>query len=244
MKLPADLKALEAELAMLEPRGDRLDRERLIFLAGQESAKRSTAVRPVGVARWAWPAAFAGMTAVAASLLMMLLTRPEPNVAERPPAEELPLEAPESDTFPDAEAPSSDADVRPPTPSGRRPYQRPFEVAWLPYRADRRADPEWSRFGSRAEYIEVFERMLAQGVNPWGRTVPARFPKTEPPAGPVPYRKWLNRWLDDQGRAELPADQSNTLLMWPAATAKQRFPACAHVARKSHRKTLNPGASS
>jgi hypothetical protein len=67
-----ELKSFEAKLAALIPRDDRLDRERLAFLAGQASMNPNT--------RWqrhpAWPAAFAAMSVLAATLLMMLVTRP------------------------------------------------------------------------------------------------------------------------------------------------------------------------
>jgi hypothetical protein len=93
-------KAFEAALASLVPRADRLDRDRLMFLAGQESGAVSgagqaergpTNVRGIpdgGTAlrlshptsttrtRWAWPAAFAGMTTVAAVLGILLAIRP------------------------------------------------------------------------------------------------------------------------------------------------------------------------
>ena len=77
---PEDLKALEAALAALVPRSDRLDRDRLMFLAGQAtgSQPRAAVSRP-----WAWPAAFSAMTALAASLLLMLVTRPGPQIVER-----------------------------------------------------------------------------------------------------------------------------------------------------------------
>lgn len=66
---PADLKSLESQLGTLEPREDRLNRERLIFLAGQASAELPSK-------RWAWPASFAAMTALAATMLVMLLSQP------------------------------------------------------------------------------------------------------------------------------------------------------------------------
>ena len=71
----------EAKLALLRPRTDRLDCERIAFLAGQASVslritKRATLVG-IPLESRAWPAAFAAMTVVAASLLFMLLTRPE-----------------------------------------------------------------------------------------------------------------------------------------------------------------------
>jgi hypothetical protein len=69
-QLSEDLKRFADDLARLQPRDDRLDRERLAFLAGQAS------VTPRGRA---WPVAFGAMTAVAASLLFLLVTRPEPS---------------------------------------------------------------------------------------------------------------------------------------------------------------------
>jgi len=76
---PEDLKALEAALAALVPRGDRLDRDRLMFLAGQAAGSQPRAARH----RWAWPAAFSAMTAAAASLLVIVAARPGPQIVER-----------------------------------------------------------------------------------------------------------------------------------------------------------------
>jgi len=77
---PEDLKALEAALAALVPRSDRLDRDRLMFLAGQAAASQPAAALS---RRWVWPSAFSAMTAVAASLLAMLVVRPGPQIVER-----------------------------------------------------------------------------------------------------------------------------------------------------------------
>ena len=74
-KLSRELKAFEAELAMLRPREDRLDRERLIFLAGQASVSGTADDRRAHLGRWAWPTSFAAMTAVAAVLFVMLFTQ-------------------------------------------------------------------------------------------------------------------------------------------------------------------------
>lgn len=78
-----ELNALEKALAGLKPRGDRLDRERLMFLAGQaaQAATVDVVSRGSGTAGRGWPAAFAAMTAIAASLLVALLVRP-PHVSE------------------------------------------------------------------------------------------------------------------------------------------------------------------
>ena len=87
-----DLSELEAALAALVPRAERLNRDRLMFLAGQASVESkngqpgspaSATARPRRRAGWAWPAAFATMTGVAASLLVALAIRPAPQVTER-----------------------------------------------------------------------------------------------------------------------------------------------------------------
>jgi hypothetical protein len=79
--LSNELQHFAAELARLQPRNDRLDRERLAFLAGQASVdlapSQCAKIFGVRLESRAWPAAFAAMTAVAATLLCMLLTRPE-----------------------------------------------------------------------------------------------------------------------------------------------------------------------
>jgi len=81
-----ELSAFEAALAALTPRGDGLNREHLIFLAGQASARsrEEGQVRSSGTRRhrWGWQAAFAAMTTVAAGLLVTLAVRP-PRVVER-----------------------------------------------------------------------------------------------------------------------------------------------------------------
>lgn len=81
--VPSELKAIEAELAALAPRDDRLNRERLLFLAGQASVRDAVVHQNASVRRWIWPASFAAMTTVAAALFVMLLAQPEPGVVER-----------------------------------------------------------------------------------------------------------------------------------------------------------------
>jgi hypothetical protein len=67
--LPSELGALAAQLKTLVPRADRLDRERLMFLAGRAAAAPEFDSR----VHWAWPAAFVAMTALAATLLVVLV---------------------------------------------------------------------------------------------------------------------------------------------------------------------------
>jgi hypothetical protein len=78
--LSHELQSFEARLAKLSPRDDRLDRERLIFLAGQASITAANDATSLPALDWrrhpAWPMAFAGMSALAATLLAILLARP------------------------------------------------------------------------------------------------------------------------------------------------------------------------
>ncbi len=78
---PEELRSLEAQLKMYLPREDRLDRERLIFLAGRASSDGVELPKM----RLAWPVSFAAMTALAATLLVMLLTRPVNQSLMSPP---------------------------------------------------------------------------------------------------------------------------------------------------------------
>jgi hypothetical protein len=86
-----DVKSFEAALAGLMPRADRLDRDRLMFLAGQQSILPSTFGRGTqrvpggegGKRKWAWPSAFATMSAVATVLLAMVVYKPAPQVVDR-----------------------------------------------------------------------------------------------------------------------------------------------------------------
>ena len=79
-ELSPELKSLEAALGTFVPRPAPCDRDRLMFEAGWQAAVRSEA-RPLR--RWMWPALTAGMAAAAAVLLLAVLLRPEPQVAER-----------------------------------------------------------------------------------------------------------------------------------------------------------------
>lgn len=74
-----DLQALEAALASLAPRPAAIDRDRLMYEAGRASV---STVQMVTHGRWAWPAAFSAMSALAASLFLVLMLRP-PVVVER-----------------------------------------------------------------------------------------------------------------------------------------------------------------
>ena len=69
----------ERAFGALSPTPGRLDRDRLMYLAGRSAARRSPA------SRWAWPAIAAGFALVAAGEAALLLARPdpEPRIVER-----------------------------------------------------------------------------------------------------------------------------------------------------------------
>jgi len=206
-ELPPDLKAMEDELASLRPRDDRLDRERLAFLAGQASMIGRATGRRAAAARWAWPGACAAMTAVAAALFVALFVRPEPRVVERVRIVKAPVpaqvdEAPRPDAAPwVAEAPP---DLwRPDSPSRVKSRDRASRRPGLPAQAD------WSRFRSRGEYLETLDRMLARGMDPWDELGAQsgggdQRPNVSPSDVPPPYREWLKTMLDDQARVDRP----------------------------------------
>ena len=74
-----ELKSFEAALAAIMPRIDRLDRERLMFLAGQQSVLGSRVTSRTTT--FFWPRAFAFMSAIAATLFIMLVFRPGPGTS-------------------------------------------------------------------------------------------------------------------------------------------------------------------
>jgi hypothetical protein len=82
-----ELAAWEARLSAFRPGPTRLDRDRVMYLAGRASAKRERAGAARPRTRWTWPAALAGMTAVAGCLLVALViehrgdTPPVPGVS-------------------------------------------------------------------------------------------------------------------------------------------------------------------
>lgn len=74
-------------LATLAPAAARVDRDRLMFLAGQAQGvevrgQRSEVGRSIG-APWLWPAATASLGATSLALLVALCLRPEPQVVFR-----------------------------------------------------------------------------------------------------------------------------------------------------------------
>ncbi len=67
---------LERALAVLQPAGSQIDRDRFLFLAGQASAEGGQSNS--GFTRWIWPGATVISSVAAVVLSVLLLSRPQP----------------------------------------------------------------------------------------------------------------------------------------------------------------------
>jgi hypothetical protein len=206
-----DLKEIEAALASLVPRGDRLSRDRLMFLAGQASVggrtgamatpgtdrrlvapctpRRNMPTTSVGMApargaRWAWPSAFAAMSAAAATLLVALLVRPETGSGNRiadastpgqPPAEQAAV----ADRPPDSRLQTPASSLR--TPDSVLSTHPEGTALRFPR--------------SRDSYHELLARVLDRGLDAW--KPPAGSGVTVTAAAPATYRELLESLLDN-----------------------------------------------
>ncbi len=78
-ELTDELRSFAVELSRLRPRDDRIDRERLAFLAGRavgvNETNRTAKLCGLPLESRAWPAAFVAMTSVAAGLVVALCLR-------------------------------------------------------------------------------------------------------------------------------------------------------------------------
>ena len=168
----------EQALSSLVPRAARLDRDRLMFLAGQaallplplgegrgvglgkgqEHGEKSCGSAALTLTlsqrergperRWGWPAAFSAMTAVAATLLVMVVNRPAPRVIER--IVRVPIDAPPVvAAAPLAEREKSEIESERPLPPARSP----------------------ASFGET--YLHARNQVLAFGLDSWMQTKPA-----------------------------------------------------------------------
>lgn len=163
-----ELGKLEAALAELTPRAVSLDRDRLMYLAGQASV--GTLASPRG---WRWPAAFSGMSALAATLLIMLVSRP-PRIVERVVRVAVPA-ASAADERPEALSPDSPA----PRVAAREQYLA-TDSPRIAVDRDRRPSPP--------AYRDLRDRVLAMGIETW-TSQPSEGGKSSPPET---YRDMLN----------------------------------------------------
>ncbi|MBN1911744.1 MAG: hypothetical protein JW818_18530 [Pirellulales bacterium] len=170
-ELSNELKAFEAELATLTPRPGGLDVRRLMYLAGQTSARRSAR---------AWSAAFAAMTAVAATLAVALLLQPGPKTIEK--IVRIPIE-------PDVRTASAEADTPPAVRHASIYRVRRTETTWLASLAPWFGmTPNYER-PAEPTYPELRDRVLAFGAStlcPTGQSVEEPSKKR-----PATYGDWM-----------------------------------------------------
>jgi len=192
-----DLSQLEASLAALVPRADRLNRDRLMFLAGQAAAEArlgqvsAVPVQPSRRAGWFWPAATATMTALAASLLVTLAVRPVPQ-ATGPIAKG-------STSLPAVSEQPAVAVAREPIKSEAMVELTAIEPAlpdWL----------VWALFSAppaetkpESSYLEVRNQVLLHGWERSNLPLYASSATTRVDDQPIPSCGELNRWLKQEG---------------------------------------------
>lgn len=203
-ELSGELKSLEAKLAALAPRADRLDRDKLMFLAGRESAL-TEARRPNGrLRRWSGSAAVAALSA-AAAVAVMVLARPAPQVVER--IVEVPV-SPQEDSAPAPKhAPPQVPEAKEPAvPAGQPNVERPvgstggrgllasLGLDWLSKDYARPID-------SVPSYLDLRRRVLTRG--PDLPAPPPLTPGPSPSAGsePATYQHMRERLMDDFAQA-------------------------------------------
>lgn len=181
---------LETLLRTLAPTPPALERERLMYLAGQAAARPA---RFWGDAHWGWPASLTGVSALAAAALLALLLRgaadPLPDAAPILIAEQPPLPAERESAAHDG-GPAAPAPALPTfAPPGLRPSPR---GEW----ADRL---RWRDVPAEGGYLAVRERVAAWGVSAWPapRVVAAALPA----AGVPPSRRELLDELLDLPRS-------------------------------------------
>jgi hypothetical protein len=191
------LSELETALAALVPRATGLNRDRLMFLAGQASvaAEVPPPIFPSrNRAHWGWPAALATMTAIAASLLVALVLRQAPQVAQwntKSPSPAAPA-APWERTSTIAQ----DQNVA--GPSDELLALAPALPDWLAWTTLPQAAAGTPRDPS---YAECRNQVLLGGIELWAARAPqsaaASYSHEQPPLS----REQLNRWLErnDEG---------------------------------------------
>jgi hypothetical protein len=183
-----ELAAIESALAALAPRPARLDRDRLLYEAGRLAALQERSWK-----RYGWPAAAA---ALAATLLVSLIVRPEPQIVER--VVRVPIATPLLESSPDG-----------PGPLGGETKLTAYVTRTMEPRR-----PVVFDVHSPGEmpYPRLRDMVLACGVEAWRSTSPT--PSSPPPAEPVSQRQWRDELL---GRADADSPPLKSLdgQLWP-----------------------------
>lgn len=171
-----ELAAFEARLGAFRPGESRLDRDRVMYLAGRVAALKE---RRIGSARLAWPSAFAAMTTVAAVLLVALVVdRQDAGTRSSGPAVDLAHSTglkptarqalPSASSSPSLDHPTSDLDtLLAQLPTGRG---LPQEPSW------KTVDPTWAAEAAASvlpsppvDYVKSRQMLLEELIPPSSR---------------------------------------------------------------------------
>ncbi len=220
---PDDFPALEAALAALKPRVKVIDRDRLMYRAGQAAARRDgVALSLAAQAKlacdgnaaaglrhsWHWPAACASLTIVAAILMLLVIFRPVIRIVERSD-----WRAPTVIASGQGAArplpPSNSARENPSTSAARIAPERSGAVLpwtwalfWLPAKPNPTTPNDLS-------YPAVRDQWLETGLQAWNRL--AERPETPPAlrdSRPATYQNLLDQFLDHQQNQAVPLKSS------------------------------------
>ena len=129
-----------------------------------------------GVGRWAWPAAFSTVTAVAAILLVMLTTRTQPQMAER----------------------GNEQGVAPTASSSADKMEAARELGFGLAAENASWRPSASDTGEMS-YLKLRDQVLRDGVESWKSPASAVVTTTQAPETPLSYRQQLDLLLKQQG---------------------------------------------
>jgi hypothetical protein len=180
------MQGFEAELAGLSPRTVHLDRDRLMFLAGQASA--SSGMAASAYRGWAWPAAFSAMSALAATFLLTLVLRSPREVVKivQVPAENV----------------QTGDDTRADRQNDRlsRPAER-VAAESEPSQPEAIAEMAAGRTAQGRPYVELRDRVLAMGFDGWPSDTGQRGEMGDNegrrPQSPAAYHDLLDSLLHD-----------------------------------------------
>jgi hypothetical protein len=183
-----ELEAVRDRLASFHPPPLELDRDRVMFLAGQASVAGQAS--PSGRLRtgWVWPGAFAGMTAAAAGLLVIVLLQSGREIARQPGATEEGIDT----VWRGRRSPPRGAEPRSvDMEDDRRSVPKPLPAV---ERAPAIAGlPSWleTRLSGKARHDQLVRQIAEHGFDDWESPVAMSTQDEGQDAVRIPYGEWL-----------------------------------------------------
>ncbi|MHC4404438.1 MAG: hypothetical protein ACYTG0_32700 [Planctomycetota bacterium] len=180
--------ALKNVLASFRPGPAGLDRDRVMFLAGRASAAEAAGSQAAGKADWKWPAALAGMTALAATLAGMLVLRPDSQIADGTPADKSPIQSADRDV----EEPSGGVEIPQDKPRPMNATPKPLSPIFegMDGHAHLALGPE-NLWDLKAQYDRHIERIALGELDGWESAVARSAKHGEGLPASTSYGDWL-----------------------------------------------------